>query len=231
MLVDPTWGNPLDAAHEWIKEGAKQLLLVDLDAAAGSGNNHAEIASIVHKTKTHAHLTVAGGINDPATLASALETGAAVVLSTAALADSTFIDSAIADHRDHITIQLDVTGGTHISAPGTSLDGADLWQVLAQLDAANAPRYMVNDVAHHDSWHHGNVHLMTNVVAATTKPVLAGAGVKHIEDLHMLCELAPKGLVGAVIGHALVTGAFTLAEAHAAIQARFDMFAWGPAQP
>jgi phosphoribosylanthranilate isomerase len=46
--------------------------------------------------------------------------------------------------------------------------------------------------------------------------------VARLEDLHRLAELAAEGLEGAIVGKALYAGAFTLAEALAAVAPRRD---------
>ena len=56
--------------------------------------------------------------------------------------------------------------------------------------------------------------------AATDRPVVASGGVGSLEDLHSLAELVPDGVEGAIIGKALYSGAFTLAEALVAIAPR-----------
>ena len=43
--------------------------------------------------------------------------------------------------------------------------------------------------------------------------------------------MMPDGIEGAIVGRALYDNAFTLADAIAAVQARFDFFEWGPPQP
>ena len=116
-------------------------------------------------------------------------------------------------------------------SPGTSLQGADLWAAIPELDQLGVPHYTVTDLAHHDHWKHGNLHLMETFCQTSTKPVTCGAGVKTLADLHQLQPLTPSGLDGVVIGHALATGAFSFSDAVAALEARYDPYQWGPAQP
>jgi len=40
-----------------------------------------------------------------------------------------------------------------------------------------------------------------------------------------------KGIEGAIVGKALYEGAFSLAEAIVAVEARYDPYQWGPPQP
>jgi phosphoribosylformimino-5-aminoimidazole carboxamide ribonucleotide (ProFAR) isomerase len=43
--------------------------------------------------------------------------------------------------------------------------------------------------------------------------------------------MTSEGIEGAIIGRALYDGAFTLAEAIVAIEARYDPYEWGPPRP
>ena len=52
--------------------------------------------------------------------------------------------------------------------------------------------------------------------------MVASGGVASLEDLAALRELVPLGVEGAIVGKALYAGAFTLAEALAAVAPRRD---------
>jgi phosphoribosylanthranilate isomerase len=79
--------------------------------------------------------------------------------------------------------------------------------------------------------HGPNLHLLRDVCARTSKPVIASGGISKLEDLHKLAEMVPQGIEGAIVGRALYDGAFTLVEAIAAVEPRFDPYTWGPPQP
>jgi phosphoribosylformimino-5-aminoimidazole carboxamide ribonucleotide (ProFAR) isomerase len=51
----------------------------------------------------------------------------------------------------------------------------------------------------------------------TDKPVVASGGISNLDDIAALRELVPLGLEGAIVGKALYAGAFTLADALAAM--------------
>ncbi|MFB0914119.1 MAG: HisA/HisF-related TIM barrel protein, partial [Pontimonas sp.] len=45
--TETSYGDPVEAAEEWMRQGAQWLHLVDLDAAFGRGNNKAVIRRVV----------------------------------------------------------------------------------------------------------------------------------------------------------------------------------------
>ena len=225
------FGDPVAAARDWVEQGAPWIHLVDLDAAFGRGHNHDLVKRVVHSVRGSVHVEVAGGIRDDESLAAALATGATrVVLGTAAMENPDWVRSVIAQHGDKVAVSLDVRGHT-LAARGWTTEGGDLFETLSRLDADGCARYIVTDVEKDGMMHGPNLHLLKKVCHHTDRPVIASGGISRLEDLHRLVELVEHGIEGAIIGRALYEGAFTLPEAVAAIEPRFDMFFWGPPQP
>ena len=111
-----------------------------------------------------------------------------------------------------IAVGLDVRGTT-LAARGWTQEGGDLWEVLERLDEAGCSRYVVTDVTKDGTLRGPNLELLREVAGRTDKPVVASGGVSSLDDIAALRELVPDGVEGAIIGKALYSGAFTLAEA------------------
>ena len=219
---ETNYGDPVDAALQWQREGAQWIHLVDLDAAFGRGSNQALLAEVVGRLDIDVELS--GGIRDDASLAAALGNGCRRVnLGTAALENPQWCAEVIASHGDQIAVGLDVRGTT-LAARGWTKEGGELFETLARLDAEGCARYVVTDVARDGTLTGPNLDLLRDVCVATDRPVVASGGVSRLEDLHELTELLPIGLEGAIIGKALYAGAFTLPEAIAAVSPRIDFF-------
>jgi 1-(5-phosphoribosyl)-5-[(5-phosphoribosylamino)methylideneamino] imidazole-4-carboxamide isomerase/N-(5'phosphoribosyl)anthranilate isomerase len=213
--TETSYGEPLEAALAWQRDGAEWLHLVDLDAAFGRGDNRDLLASVVQRLDIAVELS--GGIRDDASLDSALATGAARVnLGTAALESPDWVRDAIERHGDRIAVGLDVRGTT-LAARGWTKEGGDLWETLARLDADGCARYVVTDV-HRDGTLTGpNLQLLRDVCGRTDAPVVASGGVSSLDDLRAIAGLTEIGVEGAIVGKALYAGAFTLPEALAAV--------------
>lgn len=216
--TETSYGEPLEAARRWQRDGAEWIHLVDLDAAFGRGDNHELLASVVQALDIAVELS--GGIRDDASLASALATGAARVnVGTAALESPDFVRGALARYGDRVAVGLDVRGTT-LAARGWTQDGGDLWETLARLDADGCARYVVTDV-HRDGTLTGpNLQLLREVCARTDAAVIASGGVSSLADLRAIAGLTALGVEGAVVGKALYAGAFTLPEALAEVSRR-----------
>ncbi len=206
------YGDPLEAALRWQRDGAEWVHLVDLDAAFGRGDNRELLGSVVRKLDVAVELS--GGIRDDASLRAALATGCRRVnIGTAALEDPQWCARAIAEFGDRVAVGLDVRGTT-LSARGWTKDGGELFEVLARLDADGCSRYVVTDVRRDGTLTGPNVELLASVTAATDRPVIASGGVSSLADLEAIA--AVPGVEGAIVGKALYAGAFTLPEALAA---------------
>jgi phosphoribosylanthranilate isomerase len=229
--TETTYGSPLDAAVSWVEQGAEWIHLVDLDAAFGRGSNAELIAQVVHRVRGDVKVELSGGIRNDESLRAALATGCTRVnLGTAALEDPDWTERVIGEFGDRIAVGLDVRGTT-LSARGWTEDGGDLWETIGRLDVAGCARYVVTDVAKDGTMHGPNFHLLKEVCHVTTKPVIASGGIARLEDLHKLVDMMDIGIEGAIVGRALYEGAFSLAEAFASIEPRFDPYEWGPARP
>ena len=216
------YGDPLDAALAWQRDGAEWIHLVDLDAAFGRGSNAELLAGVVGKLDVAVELS--GGIRDDASLERALATGCARVnLSTAALADLDWVARAIGAHGERVAVGLDVriVNGAHLlSARGGAGEAGDLWEVLARLERDGAARYVVTDVSKDGTLRGPNVELLREVTKVTGAPVVASGGIAQIADLVALAQAAADGsnVEGAIVGKALYAGRFTLPEALAAVR-------------
>ena len=119
------YGDPVEAAQQWINAGAEWIHLVDLDAAFGRGENRDVIRRVVAASSA-VKIELSGGIRDDASLESALEAGATRVnLGTAALEDPAWTERVIAKHGDKIAVGLDVRGTT-LAARGWDKEGGDV---------------------------------------------------------------------------------------------------------
>jgi len=210
--TETNYGDPVDAALQWAKQGADWIHLVDLDAAFGRGSNAGIIRKVIRQVRG-VQVEVSGGIRDDRSLEAALESGASRInLGTAALENPEWAADVIGRYGDVIAVGLDVRGTT-LAARGWTQEGGDLWTVLGRLEEAGCSRYVVTDVTKDGTLKGPNLELLREITSRTTKPVVASGGVSSLDDIIALRDLVPLGVEGAIVGKALYAGAFTLAEA------------------
>jgi 1-(5-phosphoribosyl)-5-[(5-phosphoribosylamino)methylideneamino] imidazole-4-carboxamide isomerase/N-(5'phosphoribosyl)anthranilate isomerase len=211
---ETSYGDPVEAALQWQRDGAEWVHLVDLDAAFGRGSNRDLLAKVVATLDVKVEMS--GGIRDDASLEAALATGCTRVnLGTAALEQPEWTAKAIASYGDRIAVGLDVRGTT-LAARGWTQEGGDLWEVLARLDSEGCCRYVVTDVTKDGTLRGPNLELLREVTTKTSRPVVASGGVSSLDDLRAIAGV--PGVEGAIVGKALYAGAFTLPEALGAVR-------------
>ncbi|CAB4557991.1 unannotated protein [freshwater metagenome] len=207
-----SFGSPKDIALDWISSGANWIHLVDLDAAYGKGENRKLLSEVVELC-SGIQVQVSGGIRDQESLIAALATGATRInLATSALLDMPWVESAISNYGNQISVSLDVSG-SRLIARGSGEDVGELAQVLQQLEEFGCSRYVVTDVTRDGSLNGPNIELLEQVLSQTSKPVIASGGIAELSDLEALLALRPKGLAGAILGKALYVGRFSLEQA------------------
>jgi phosphoribosylanthranilate isomerase len=214
--TETSYGDPLEAARAWQADGAEWVHLVDLDAAFGRGSNGPLLADIIRQLDVRVELS--GGIRDDESLRSALASGATRVnIGTAALEDPAWCDRVVGEYGDRVAIGLDVRGTT-LSARGWTRDGGDLHETLERLNNAGCARYVLTDITRDGTLAGPNLDLLREVCAGTKAPVVASGGVSTLADLRALAGLEAAGVEGVIVGKALYAGAFTVAQALAALR-------------
>ena len=94
---------------------------------------------------------------------------------------------------------------------------ATLFEVLRRLEAAGCRRFVHTEVARDGMLTGPATDRLGQVLAATSRPVIASGGVASLDDLRTLAALEPDGLEGAIVGKALYAGRFSVADAIAVL--------------
>jgi 1-(5-phosphoribosyl)-5-[(5-phosphoribosylamino)methylideneamino] imidazole-4-carboxamide isomerase/N-(5'phosphoribosyl)anthranilate isomerase len=211
------YGDPVEAATGFAAEGARWLHVVDLDAAFGRGPRNREQLGRIVAAVAPVRVEASGGVRTPADLHALLDLGAArVVIGTAALEGPEWVAEACASHGEAVAVGLDARGRT-LQARGWTTSGGDLFEVLHRLEAAGCRRFVHTEVARDGMLAGPAIDRLGEVLAATSRPVIASGGVSSLDDLRALATLEPDGLEGAIVGKALYAGRLTVAGAIATL--------------
>jgi phosphoribosylformimino-5-aminoimidazole carboxamide ribotide isomerase len=203
-----TYGAPGEIIDNFIESGASWIHLVDLDAAFGSGNNRALINDLIN-TKS-VRFALSGGIFNQESLDFAISTKAQRInLATSALLDLQWVEKVIDQHKDLLSVSLDVQGSSLI-ARGTGQAAGDLIEMIGRLDQMGCTRFVITDIETDGALTGPNFELLSKVISVTKVKVVASGGVASATDLTKLRAL---NLDGVILGKALYTGQIDLQEA------------------
>lgn len=218
--------DPLEVASGFVEDGASWLHVVDLDRAFRRGHNMDLLRGLI--TAAGVPVQLSGGIDDTVTLRAAADTGAQRInlASTALLDDdhmlsSAFIVDAVAQHGARVVVGIDVRAGV-VVARGSNVEVGTVDQVVASVASTGATQFLVADASRDGSRRGVDAQMFASVTAALRHVipdarVVVSGGVAGLDDLRALARLESDGVCGVVLGSALHQGAFTLAQARAAV--------------
>lgn len=207
--------DPVAVARGWKDLGAERLHVVDLDGAfAGEPKQSALVARIVAAVAP-VPVEVGGGLRDMRAVDAALATGVAwAVVGTRAALDHAFLSDVCRRHPGRIIVAVDARGARVAIKGWTEVVQETVAEVGARARAAGAAALLYTDVSRDGTETGPNVEETENLARRVAMPILASGGVGRVDDLKRLAAI--PGVVGAVVGRALYTGAIDLREAAAA---------------
>jgi phosphoribosylformimino-5-aminoimidazole carboxamide ribotide isomerase len=203
-----TYGDPVESARRWVREGAERLHVVDLDGAIdGDRRNAAHVRRIVDETDVS--VQVGGGVRSVEEAETLFEAGAdRVVMGTAAMENPPLVGRA-AEHGD-VVVSLDARDG-EVVVEGWK-ESADVSPVEAarRFEDEGASAFLFTNVDDEGLLDGVTVKPVEELVDAVNVPVIASGGVATTDDVAALRE---AGAAGVVIGTAFYEGHMSYAEA------------------
>lgn len=204
--TEKDYGNPVEVALKWVKEGAEILHVVDLDATLGLGDNKNILLDIKKSVKIS--IQFGGGIR---TVEKAKELLSKkidrIILGTMVVEDyvkktGKVGEIAKAGGKERIIAAIDSSKGFVVCKgwkEKTKIKTLDL--IKAMEDKVWGFLYTNVDVEGQMSG--VDINAIRQVVRATKKPVIISGGVSSIEDIKRIDE---EGAWGVVLGKALYEG-------------------------
>ena len=203
-----TYGDPVESARRWVREGAERLHVVDLNGAIdGDRRNAAHVRRIVDETEVG--VQVGGGVRSVEEAETLFEAGAdSVVMGTAAMENPPLVGRA-AEHGD-VVVSLDARDG-EVVVEGWK-EGADVSPVEAarRFEDEGASAFLFTNVDDEGLLDGVTLGPVEKLVGAVNVPVIASGGVTKTDDVAALRE---AGAAGVVIGTAFYEGHMSYAEA------------------
>jgi phosphoribosylformimino-5-aminoimidazole carboxamide ribotide isomerase len=217
--VEDVARSPLEAAKMLVADGAEWLHVVDLNGArTGIPANLQHIRAIANRFTVK--IQAGGGIRDFDTAEAFAEAGVSrIVVGTAAIQDKELIDRLVDRHADGMAVAVDARNGM-VAAHGwtetTNVKAADLARALA---IQGVPTLIYTNVSVDGTLQGVDLVSTETVARAFGGDLIYSGGIGSVEDVAALARLKHRGLRGVIVGRAIYTGRFTLAEALAVARA------------
>jgi phosphoribosylformimino-5-aminoimidazole carboxamide ribotide isomerase len=210
--------DPLEAARSFVEAGARSLHVVDLDGArGGEPRNLRHLETIAEKLE--ASVQYGGGLRSMGSIRSAFDAGAErVVVGTAAYRDPTFLDAAIEEWGEHVSVAVDVRFGRVSVAGWTEETEMRPEDVIRRLQDRGVTRFVYTNVERDGTLAGPDLEEVSGVAAAVEGHFIYSGGVASLEDLRALSSLDAPALAGVISGKALYEGRFEVGEAMEALR-------------
>ncbi len=208
--------RPLDAARHLVEQGARMIHVVDLNGAVSGRPVHLlELAAICAETTVG--VEIGGGLRTLEAVKQAMASGVErVVIGTRAYESPDFLRRVCEYFPGRVVVGIDARAGK-VAVRGwrddTTMDAVDL---ARQCEANGAARIIYTDIDRDGTGSGVNAEQTACVARAVGIPIIASGGVASLDDIRTLAGMAKDGVEGGIVGRALYSGAFSLAEAAAA---------------
>lgn len=203
--------SPEQAARQFEEAGAQLLHVVDIDAARGEESTNVDLVTKIVENAS-IPIQVAGGIRTLNQVNDWFAAGAArVVLGTVAITDPGLVSEASNRHPGGVIVNL-ATKNNYVMIDGwqtqTSFDPRDIVYDLQMMGIAGVIHF---DIDRFEGEALEPLALTMELSQKISIPVFSSGTVHTLDDIARLRYL--PNVNGAIVGHALITGAFTLKEA------------------
>lgn len=207
--------NPLEVAQRFLAEGSQFLHVVDLDGAfAGKPVNDEVIRNIVEKVSLR--VQVGGGIRTLERIGELLQIGVErVILGTVAVRDPQLVAEAVKRYGDRIIVGIDAKAGKVAVQGWAETTEMTASELALKMKDVGVQRIIFTDISRDGMLQGPNIERTVQLAQESQLQIIASGGVSNLDDLKKLQAQAQKGvsIEGAIVGKALYSGAFTLAEA------------------
>jgi phosphoribosylformimino-5-aminoimidazole carboxamide ribotide isomerase len=198
-VLVPDGGDPLALARALRTElGLDELYVADLDAITGAGGNDAVIGALARELR----VMVDAGVSEPRRARALLDLGAhRVIVGTETLPGPDALDALLP--LGSVVLSVDLRDGALLS-PDPRLARLSALDAVERLSRPELREAIVLDVARVGSRAGLDIELIARLhTAFPALELLAGGGVRDVEDLR---ALADAGASGAPVATALHTG-------------------------
>jgi phosphoribosylformimino-5-aminoimidazole carboxamide ribotide isomerase len=207
----PVRADPLSIARAFRSElGLDELYVADLDAIDGTSDHSATIGALAREARA----MVDAGVTEPDRARALLDLGAhRVVVGTETLSGPDALERLLeALPEGSVVVSVDLRDGCTLS-PHPQLAGLPALDALARLHRPGLREAIVLDLARVGSGIGPDVALIAEIHAAfPSLELLAGGGVRDVEDLRALGYAGASGALVATALHGGVIGPRELAE-------------------
>ncbi len=202
--------NPPEIALDFKTKGAERIHIVDLEGAKNGTTPNFDVVCEI-KQQSGLFCEIGGGIRNMDTIERYINAGIdRVILGTAAVTESGFVEQAVKKFGEGIAVGVDIKDGYVAIKGWTEKSALTAMDFCKQMQNIGVKTIICTDISRDGAMQGTNHDLYAELMERLSVDIIASGGVSSIDDVR---RLAAKNLHGAIIGKAYYTGAIDLAEA------------------
>lgn len=206
--------NPVEIVNNFFNFGAKEVHIVNLDAAIGERSANLEIIKEICtlKTSSKQKIQLGGGIKSISDIENALELGADfVVIGSMIVNDFELFEKAVKEYKDKITAALDVKGEVLMTGGWLEESDTSVYDITKKLEKLKVKRIVLTDTTKDGTLSKPNIDLPVKLSKIYSKEIIVSGGISSYSDLE---EIKNAGLYGAILGKSIYSGKIDLKKAN-----------------
>ncbi len=199
--------EPAETAEMFIKKGAENLHIVDLDGAKdGTPVNFEKIKTIAQTGKLFTE--VGGGIRDEKRIEDYLSLGVnRVILGTVAVRNFTFVEEAVKKYGDKIAVGVDARNGNVAISGWLETTQIDSVEFCKKLCDAGVRTVIYTDISKDGTLSGTNIEIYEKLSEIKGLNIIASGGITFEEEIKKLSSI---NIHGAIVGKAVYAGKLDL---------------------
>ncbi len=201
--------SPAEMAKEFIKAGATNLHMVDLDGAKDGTPVNFEAIKEAAKIK-ELFIEVGGGIRDMKRIEDYLSLGVKrVILGTAAVRNYPFVEEAVRKYGDAIAVGVDAKDGLVAVNGWMETTTVNSVEFCKKLRDSGISTVIYTDISKDGMLSGTNLEIYKELSEIKGLDIVASGGITFIDEIKTLTDM---GIYGAIVGKAVYEGKLDLKE-------------------
>ena len=202
--------NPLEVAMGFKEAGASYIHMVDLEGAKeGTTPNFEVVRSVA--LQSGLKVEIGGGIRNEETVKRYIDAGVMrVILGTAAVNDSAFLEKMCNLYGEKIAVGADLKDGEVAVKGWTEKSGVSGMDFCKKMQDLGVKTIICTDISRDGAMRGTNRELYKTLSRRFSMDIIASGGVSSIDDVKALAQM---NIYGAIVGKAIYTGDIDLKEA------------------
>ena len=199
--------DPVAMAEHWVEAGARRLHIVDLNGAIQGRPVNIQIIRRIAERLPKVPIQVGGGIRNEDTIQTYLDAGVSyTIIGTRAVTAPHFVADMCMEFPGHIIVGLDIRDGKLAIEGWSKLSHNNVVDLAHRLEQEGVAAFIHTDISRDGMMNGVNIEATVDLARTLAVPVFASGGIRGLNDIQALCEVAHEGIEGAITGRAIYEG-------------------------